>query len=270
MNKKFLKKILIGDLTFKRLIKSILFIYFFFFLFGLFFPDYLIFRPPHSSYNKLTNGVMLKTKDGHDLYGVYLENKSSQYTILYFHGNAEDLGQIMPLLDEYKNQGFSIFSYDYRGFGKSTGRPKEQKLYEDLDIIYNYLISDLNIEPKNIIIHGRSVGGGLATEIASRYNFGGLILESSFTSAFRVLTRIRIYPFDKYQNINKIKKIKSPVLFIHGLKDKVISSWHGKKLYKMANLPKYYYWVEDAGHNDLIWKDENKYWNTIINFAQDI
>ncbi|MCG6535360.1 MAG: alpha/beta hydrolase [Syntrophales bacterium LBB04] len=266
MNTKLLKKILIGDFTFKRLIKSVLFIYFFFFFFGLIFPENLIFRPPHPSYLKLNDGFILKTADKNNLYCIYLKNPDSKYTIVYFHGNAEDLGQILPFLEEYRDRGFSIFSYDYRSYGQSTGKPEEKKLYQDLNLIYNYLTGTLNIPASNIIIHGRSVGGGLATELASKKSCTGLILESSFVSAFRVLTRIPIFPFDMYKNIDKIKNIKAPILVIHGMNDHVISFWHGNKLFEKANAPKTSFWVEGAGHNDLLDIAGVNYWIIIKNF----
>lgn len=269
MNKVLLKKYLIGDFTFKRLVKSVLFIYFFFFIFGYFFPDYLIFRPPPSSYENIQDGRELITKEGNKIYSVYLKNNSAKFTILYFHGNAEDLGQTLPILEEYRDKGFSIFSYDYRGYGLSTGRPKERDLYKDLYFVYDYMTTTLNISPNRLIIHGRSVGGGLATELASKKLCAGLILESSFVSAFRVLTRISIYPFDMYNNIEKIKQVKFPVLIIHGKKDGIISFWHGKKLFEEANNPKKYIWVDEAGHNDLLYIAGDDYWKAVINFIND-
>ena len=270
MNKSTLRRLLIGDLTFKRLIKSFLFIYFFFFIVGLLSPDYLIFRPPEPSYNKLNDGLFLKTSDGTDLYCVYFKNPDSKFTVFYCHGNAEDLGQIYPILEEYYSKGFSIFSYDYRGYGKSKGRPVEKKLYNDLNDLYDYLTRTLKIPANNIIIHGRSVGGGLATEMALKHKAGGLILESPFVSAFRVLTRIPIYPFDAYKNLEKIKKINIPVLLIHGKKDNVISFWHGKKLFDEANPPKDCFWVENAGHNDLDFVAGDKYWQKIKGFEASL
>lgn len=99
---------------------------------------------------------------------------------------------------------------------------------------------------------GRSLGGALAIDLAARKPLGGLIVESSFVSAYRVVTRFSIYPFDKFKSLAKIGSARCPVLVIHGTKDEVISFWHGEKLFAAANQPKQSYWVEGAGHNDLM------------------
>ena len=95
-------------------------------------------------------------------------------------------------------------------------------------------------------------GGGPALELADRYPVGGLVVESSFTSIFRTVTRIPIYPVDKFNNIRNIQRVNCPVLVIHGTEDEVIPFWHGEALFAAAPSPKQSLWVEGAGHNDLI------------------
>jgi fermentation-respiration switch protein FrsA (DUF1100 family) len=95
----------------------------------------------------------------------------------------------------------------------------------------------------------------------------GLILESSFVTAFRVVTRIPLVPFDKFRNIYKIKQVQCPVLVIHGRDDKTIPFWHGEKLFEAANEPKLNFWVDGAGHNDLFWVAGNRYWDMIKEFT---
>ena len=100
--------------------------------------------------------------------------------------------------------------------------------------------------------------------IASQRQVGGLILESTFVSAFRVRTGIPLLPFDKFNNIAKIRKINCPVLIVHGNDDDLIPVWHGKKLFKKANQPKFNLWIDGAGHNDdLIWAAGESYWAAI-------
>ncbi len=99
------------------------------------------------------------------------------------------------------------------------GKPSEGNAYRDIDTAYNYLTQTLRIPSERIIVYGRSVGGGSAVDLAGREALGGLILESSFTSAFRVIVPFPILPFDKFANIDKIERVNCPVLVIHGKAD---------------------------------------------------
>jgi fermentation-respiration switch protein FrsA (DUF1100 family) len=96
----------------------------------------------------------------------------------------------------------------------------------------------------------------------------GLILESSFTSAFRVVLPIPILPFDKFPNLDKISQVNCPVLVIHGTADETISLSHGKRLFAAAPEPKRSFWVEGAGHNDLFWVAGEQYGEALQDFAQ--
>ena len=118
-----------------------------------------------------------------------------------------------------------------------------------------------------IIALGRSLGGAVAIDLARRKPLAGLIVESSFVSAYRVLTRIPIYPFDRFKNISKITQIHCPVLVIHGKNDQVISFWHGEKLFQAANEPKLFYGVQGSGHNDLFEVAGNGYVQALKNFV---
>ncbi|HEV2905322.1 MAG TPA: alpha/beta hydrolase, partial [Pyrinomonadaceae bacterium] len=122
---------------------------------------------------------------------------------------------------------------------------------EDIDAAYDYLTQVLKIPPDRIIAHGRSLGGAVAIDLASRKPLSGLIVESSFVSAFRVVTGYRIFPFDKFRNADKIKQVRCPLLIIHGRQDEVIPFWHGEQLFGIANNPKTNLWVDGAGHNNL-------------------
>src|SRR5205085_11029774 len=104
---------------------------------------------------------------------------------------------------------------------------------------------------ERVIIIGKSVGSGPAVHIATIRPVAALILQSPFVSAFRVLTRIPLLPFDKFPNYKKIAHVHRPVLIIHGAADSIIGIWHGQKLYDLANEPKSYFWVQGADHNDL-------------------
>jgi abhydrolase domain-containing protein 17 len=133
---------------------------------------------------------------------------------------------MLPTLDRLNKWGFSVFAYDYRGYGTSDGSPSENNAYQDADVAYSYLTKELKIPPQQIIIYGQSLGGGAATELAAKHPVAGLILESTFTSAFRVVVPIPILPFDKFTNRDKLSRVRCPVLVMHGEADDVIPLQH--------------------------------------------
>ncbi|HEX5704237.1 MAG TPA: alpha/beta hydrolase [Pyrinomonadaceae bacterium] len=220
-------------------------------LYGTMFAERMIFLPPVTNYRDTSSTLKLKSGDGIEISAAYLPNPEATYTILFSHGNAEDLGTLAPELENIRALGFSIFAYDYHGYGTSGGKATEQNAYEDIDAAYNYLTQVLKVPPDRIIAHGRSLGGAVAIDLASRKPLGGLVVESSFVSAFRVVTGYRIFPFDKFRNADKIKAVRCPVLIIHGRQDEVIPFWHGERLFELANEPKMNFWADGAGHNNL-------------------
>ncbi|MFB2878056.1 alpha/beta hydrolase [Floridanema aerugineum] len=251
MNKQILKKLLIGEFSWLRVMRSIIFIYACVGLYAYFFSDRMIFLPQPSTYQDNNQILKLTTKDGVKISAVYLPNPQAKFTILYSHGNAEDLGDSLIILEQLRNLGFAVFAYDYRGYGTSQGNPTEKNAYKDIDAAYDYLTQKLGVSPNKIILYGRSVGGGPSVDLASRKPVGGLILENTFVSTFRVVTQITLFPFDKFNNIEKIKKVRSPVLIMYGKADRVIPYWHGRELFAAANEPKRVLVVETAGHNDF-------------------
>ena len=267
MDKQQFKKLLIGDLTWKRMLKSLIFIYAFFAVYVYFRADSMIFVPQPSSYQDNQDILKIKTGDNKSISAIYLRNPQAKYTILYAHGNAEDLGYIKSRLEKIRDLGFSVFAYDYRGYGTSEGTPTEKAAYQDINTAYNYLTQTLKVPPQKIIVFGRSVGGGSAVDLASKKPVGGLIVESSFTSIFRVVVHVPLLPFDKFTNLAKIKKVKCPVLIIHGKTDEIIPFSHGEKLFAAVSSPKLSFWVEKASHNDLSFVAGEKYWEILKKFA---
>jgi fermentation-respiration switch protein FrsA (DUF1100 family) len=220
-------------------------------LVAAFLSDGMIFQPQPSSYRDTADILKLTTRDGKKISAIYLFNPLAKYTILFSHGNAEDIGDDRPLLEEFRDSGFSVFAYDYHGYGTSEGRPGEQNSYMDVDAAYEYLTQTLHLNPASIISYGRSVGGGPAIDLASRRPMGGLIVQSGFTSAFRVLALGRLIPFRKFNNLAKIARVRCPILVMHGRADEVIPFRHGESLLAAAHEPKSHLWVDGAGHNDF-------------------
>src|SRR5580765_1676907 len=221
------------------------------FLVGLFLSDSMIFLPHPSSYQDSAEILKITAASGKKISAIYLPNPAAKFTLLVSHGNAEDLGDDRYWLDNLRHAGFNVFAYDYEGYGTSEGRATEKSVYEDEAAAYEFLAVDLKTPPDRIIIFGRSVGTGPATYIAARRPSAGLILQSPFVSAFRVLTRIPLLPFDKFPNYKNIRHVHVPVLIMHSRADSVIAPWHGQKVFELANEPKQAYWVQSADHNEM-------------------
>jgi fermentation-respiration switch protein FrsA (DUF1100 family) len=217
----------------------------------IFASEQLIFQPQPPGYRDSAAILKLTSSDGAKISAIYLPNPAATFTVLFSHGNAEDVGYVAPLLEQIRSAGFSVFAYDYQGYGTSEGKPTEVHTYDDEESAYNYLTQTMRIQPNRIIAFGRSVGTGPAVDLASRRPVAGLILQSPFLSAFRVITRIAVLPFDRFNNLRKIRKVHCPVLVIHGTRDTVINVAHGKELFAAANEPKQALWVDGANHNDV-------------------
>lgn len=211
--------------------------------------DSMIFHPEYSRGPEPPGVFKIRTSDGALISSLHLENDSAHHTVLFSYGNASSLGNSYPFLLWLKELGFSVFAYDYRGYGSSHGRPSERALYADIDAAYGYLTDSLNIPPERIIAYGQSLGGAVAVDLASRHKLGGLVIESSFVSAFRVMTRIPLLPFDKFNSIRKIGRVSCPVLVIHGDSDRTVPFWHGKALHGAVRSPRRMLVVPGGDHN---------------------
>ncbi|HET8576285.1 MAG TPA: alpha/beta hydrolase [Methylomirabilota bacterium] len=267
MDRRRLRRVLLPDLSLARLCLSVAFIYGSIALLVWLLADRMIFLPPPAQYQDDAGILKLRTATGERISAIDLPNPAADYTVLYSHGNAEDLGVIRPLLPALRDLGFAVLAYDYRGYGTSDGRPSERAAYEDIDAAYEYLTRQRGLSPQRIILYGRSVGAGPAVDLAVRQPVGGLVLESSFTAAFRVLTRVPVLPFDKFQNLAKIPRVGCPVLVMHGLADDIIPAEHGRRLFAAAREPKQALWVPGAGHNDFMWVAGARWAQALREFA---
>lgn len=263
-----IKRFVIGEFSLKRMIRFPIILYVAVGVWAYFYSERLIFIPPPSSYAMTPELLTLKTTKDVKITALYLPNPKAKYTILYSHGNAEDLGDSRFLLEQFRQRGFAVFSYDYPGYGMSQGKPSELGTYQAIDAAYDYLTQQLKIPPDQIIAYGRSVGGGPSVDLASRQPLGGLILESTFLSTFRVKIDLPLYPFDKFANLRKISAVKVPVLVIHGTVDQVIPFSHGQRLFEAIKTPKLSFWVEGADHNDVSQVAGDRYEQILKEFIQ--
>jgi uncharacterized protein len=199
--------------------------------------------------------VTVTTDDGEHISGLFFP-KTSHEVILYFHGNAGDLSQWQFVSEDFTALGFNFFIIDYRGYGKSTGDISENGLYKDAQAAYDYLLKK-GFKPEHIIIYGRSIGSGVAVDLASRKKSKGLVLESPFSSFARLANEKfpfffpSLYLRFRFDNIRKIKDVRCPVIFLHGSDDTLIPPSHSRQLFDRFKGMKKMILVDKGAHNDL-------------------
>ena len=254
MNATTIRRWLVGEFTWRRVVRSAIEIYVILFVIGACCPYKLIFQPHTASYGKLPGLFMLETADSNRIAAVYLPVTNAAYTLLYCHGNAEDIGDLSysSLFELYNLCGLGVVAYDYRSYGLSTGKPTEANSYADAELVFAHMTNALGIPPGRIIMYGRSLGCAMAVHLAASRPVAGLVLESPFYTAYRVVMPIPIMPMDRFRNKDKIGKVKCPVFIIHGQSDTIIKPWHGRELFELAHEPKTNWWIAKAGHNDLV------------------
>ena len=224
-----------------------------------FFQRNLLYYPSENNYSgdHLTvsiEKVKIKTQDNIELLSWYHEKNVKDYkTILFLHGNAGSLENRIHKINHFKDMNINFLLLAWRGFSGNNGYPTEKGIYEDARSAVRWL-KNKGIVEENIIIYGESLGTGVATEIAQNKSFAGIILESPFTSM--VDAAKTKYPYlpvkfllkDKYESDKKIKNIKSPILIMHGKVDNIVPFYMGKKMYDLANQPKYSYFSKYDDH----------------------
>ncbi|XP_070541887.1 alpha/beta hydrolase domain-containing protein 17C-like [Ptychodera flava] len=199
--------------------------------------------------------IQTRTKRGNRIACVFVRCSSNpRFTLLFSHGNAVDIGQMSSFYIGLGSRiNCNIFSYDYSGYGVSTGKPSERNLYADIDAAWQALRTRYGISPENIILYGQSIGTVPTVDLASRFECAAVVLHSPLMSGMRVAfpDTKRTWCFDAFPSIEKIGKVMSPVLVIHGTEDEVIDFSHGLAIYERCPRAVEPLWVEGAGHNDV-------------------
>ncbi|MDH7552900.1 MAG: alpha/beta hydrolase [Spirochaetota bacterium] len=206
------------------------------------------------------------------LHGWFISSQTARFTVCYFHGNAGNIYDRIELLKLLHSIPLSIFIIDYRGYGKSSGKPSEKGLYEDAMAAWEYLTDVKKISPKEIILFGRSLGGPIALYCASRTNPAGIIIDSSFTSIKTMVQYhssgcMSLFFKEKYPAIDYIQKIAIPVLILHSRDDETAPFSMGQELYRQCPSNKKYFVELRGGHNNNFLVDAPLYRNSIKEFV---
>ena len=252
MFKKFRKNLL-------QLVLIIFSLYLFVLVFLYFYQRNLLYHPNENNYSGDQISVDIKkvkiqSSDNIELLGWYHEKNIKDYkTLVYFHGNAGSLENRIHKLNHFQDMNINFLIIAWRGFSGNNGKPTEQGLYEDGKSAINWLAKK-GVNEKNLILYGESLGTGVATHLAQKKNYAGIILETPFTSMIDAAKTF--YPYipvnlllkDKFENYKKVKNINSPILVMHGEVDQIVPFSMGKKIYEIANEPKYSYFTKYDNH----------------------
>ena len=234
-------------------------IYFFVLIFLYFYQRNLLYHPNENNYfnddiSVDINKVKIETSDNLELLGWYHEKDLKNYkTIVYFHGNAGSLENRIHKLNHFRDMNINFLIIAWRGFSGNKGKPSEKGLYLDGESAIQWLL-DKGLKEEDIIIYGESLGTGVATHLAQNKNYAGIILETPFTSM--VDAAKNFYPYvpvnlllkDKFRNEDKVRNIYSPILVMHGEADQIVPFEMGKRIFEIANEPKYSYFTKYDDH----------------------
>ena len=220
----------------------------------VFFPERELWWWPED-YGLKYEEVWFRASDGVLLYGWWIPG--GRFVLLFAHGNGGNISHRADIAAKFYAEGFSVFLFDYRGYGKSEGEPTEKGTYKDAEGALEYLRKEVGIPISRIVPVGESLGGAVVVDVCTRYDFRAAVLISPSTRFSEVMSHL--YPdrpldekFDGiYDSSRKISKIHSPVLIVHGDRDDLVPFKQGKALFEKANVPKAFYRVRGAGHNDI-------------------
>ena len=209
----------------------------------------------HTQAESGAQDLWLRASDGTRLHAWWVDVPGSEIVTLYLHGNGGNLSHRPGHLREMAAAGSAVLIFDYRGYGKSAGRPSERGLYRDAEAAYDYLITT-GYRPDQIVVHGESLGSAVAADLASRRPCAGVVLECPFTSLraeaaalVPVAGPLFVSGFDTLQ---KICTVHAPLLIIHGDRDSVVPYAMGRELFEAANEPKTFWTAEGADHTDIV------------------
>jgi fermentation-respiration switch protein FrsA (DUF1100 family) len=226
-----------------------------------------------ASYGLAYENVHFDTEDGVSLHAWFMPVPGATRTVLFFHGNAGNISHRLDSLAIFVRLGLQVLIIDYRGYGESSGKPSEAGTYRDATAAWRYLTVTRGVAGKDIVLFGRSLGGAVAVELASRVDAGALMVESSFISVPEMAAKL--YPFLPvrslarlhYPSLERIGAVRCPVLVLHSKNDEIIPFSHGQRLYQAAPQPKAFF-VMGGGHNDGFFVSGDAYVHALGDFLR--
>ncbi|OPL10611.1 MAG: hypothetical protein AVO38_04970 [delta proteobacterium ML8_D] len=219
--------------------------------------------------------VSFKAPDGMRLSGWFIPAESPRGVLIFCHGNAGNISHRLESIYIFHGLQLSIFIFDYRGYGTSEGMPSEEGSYLDAQGAWNYLIEQEGLDPFDIIIFGRSLGGAVASWLAREHTPKALIVESAFTSASDLAGEIylclpaKLLCKYKYDTLAAIREVQCPVLIVHSQEDRIVPFRHAHKLFDAADDPKAFLEISGS-HNEGFITSSSIYLNGLKDFLDKV
>lgn len=216
--------------------------------------------------------VALVADDGVSLHAWWLPVDGARGTVLFLHGNAGNVSYWVGVAEAFREVGWSTLLLDYRGYGRSEGEPSEEGTYLDARAAWRWLVETRGIDPSEVVVIGRSLGGGVATWLCEKHPVAGLVLESTFTSVADVVAKIWPVPGIRslvtlgYPSLARMPRLEVPLLVVHGRDDELVPFEHGRALFDAARGPKRFAELR-GGHNDATAIDRATYVAALREFA---
>lgn len=225
--------------------------------------------------------VQFQSGDSLRLNGWFIKNNSSNRTILYFGGNGFVMVTSFHIINSIIDQNVNLFVFDYRGYGENPGKPTVAGLKEDGLAAYAFLVNEKQVNPRELIIHGHSMGSFIASYVASKHDAAGLVLECPITDTkdwtgrlipwlLKPLVKFNIEPvLLENSNLERLSIIEKPLLILAGEDDQITPPGMAEKLFEIAkSSDKQIIIIENGGHNDLPQQEE--YSNALNEFYRKI
>lgn len=215
--------------------------------------------------------VRFRTADDLRLHGWYVPARPELAVLLFMHGNAGDITHRLDTLRMFHDMGLSTFLFDYRGYGRSEGRPTEQGTYRDAEAAWRWLVEERGVPPDRIVVFGRSLGAAIGAWLASHREPAALIIESAFTSAPDLARRhygflpVGLLARIHYDTRRYIRELDCPVLILHSVDDEIVPFAHGRELYEAAPQPKQFGTLQ-GGHNESFFASYPEYRRLLSEF----
>lgn len=239
----------------------------------IFFPDQTLVATPAQA-GLAFEDVDLTTSDGLRLHGWFIPGPDpAAPVVLFCHGNAGNISHRLDNLKRLHQAGLASLIFDYRGYGRSQGRPSEAGLYLDAEAAYGWAKARAEAGGARLILFGRSLGGVAAVHLAERFPCAGAILESTFTHLGDMA--VVHFPFiparalkDRFSSLSRIGRVSAPLLFFHGDRDRIVPLRLGQQLFEAAPEPKEFVLLEGADHNDTYLKAGPPYFAKFAAFCR--
>jgi len=210
--------------------------------------------------------VWLTAADGAKLHAWWIPNERAKFAFLAFHGNASNIANRAAIYDVLQKAPENVLALEYRGYGKSEGKPTEAGIYRDAEAAYAYVMQTKGVDTRQVIAFGQSLGTAVATHVAMQHAVGGLVLEAPFPSASRVARKVfwflpgaSLAVYGQFNTGKWVQRVRTPVLIVHCEQDPVIPYEFGREVYEAAREPKIFLAVHDVCHEEAALMAPTKY-----------